>query len=281
MSRPATLADVLALIEATPLGDTPEAMREGFAARAGPQPEGEPVTLGPVEALAVGRGPTLMWLHGGGHVFGAPETHVAMAQRLADEGVRVVLPRRRLAPEHPWPAMLEDTLAALDAVPGPVALGGDSAGGHLALVAALRRPRAVRSLSLLSPNTDRTGLSETRGPGSATDAMNDDGGDAALGRMAMPDVAPDDPDASPLLGDLARLPPLHLEAAGGEVLLDDALMLARRAGVAGAAVSLHVTPGLMHLFPLWPDAIPEGARALARLGRFAARSYEAARSSAG
>lgn len=269
-----SLGDVLARIEATPLGETPEAMRRGFARRVGDQPPGEPVTLGGVEALAVGSGPTLLWFHGGGHVFGAPETHMRLARGLAAEGLRVVLPRHRLAPEHRWPAMLEDALAALDAAEGPMALGGDSAGGHLALNAALARPGRASALVLFSPNTDRTGRSETRG--STRDAMNDDAGDRRLGEMALGALPDDDPAKSPLLADLSGLPPLHLSVASNEVLLDDALLLARRAAIAGVAVDLHVTPGLMHMFQLWPQAIAEGAAALARAG-----SYAAARSSAG
>ena len=268
------VGDVLARIEAEPLGRAPEAMRAAFARRLGEQAEAQAVPGG----LAVGRGPTLLWLHGGGYVFGAPETHVNLAHALAEQGVRVVLPRYRLAPEHPWPAMLEDALAALDAVTGPVALGGESAGGHLALNAALARPGRAAALVLFSPNTDRTGLSATRG--STRDAMNDDEGDRALGRMAMGGVADDDPAASPLLADLSALPPLHLSVASDEVLLDDTLLLARRAALAGVAVDLRVTPGLFHMFQLWPQAIPEGAWAAARAGAYAGEAL-AARSSAG
>ena len=273
-----TTQDVLARIEATPLGETPEAMRAGFARRLGAQPDAAAVSLGGVEGLAVGSGPTLLWLHGGGYVFGAPETHLNLAHALAAQGLRVVLPRYRLAPEHPWPAMLHDALAAIDALDGPVALGGDSAGGHLALNAALARPGRASALVAFSPNTDRTGLSETRG--STRDAMNDDEGDRALADMAMGHLADDDPAGSPLLADLSGLPPLHLSAASDEVLLDDALLLARRAAIAGVAVELRVARGLFHMFQCWPQAIPEGAEAASRAGAFAAQAM-AARSSAG
>nr|WP_156169394.1 alpha/beta hydrolase fold domain-containing protein [Wenxinia marina] len=267
--RPRTFGDVVALIAATDLGDSPDEMRAGFARLAGPQPGAEALRLGPVEALAVGQGPTLLWFHGGGYVFGAPGTHLALAHGLAAGNVRVVLPGYRLAPEHPWPAMLDDALAALDALDGKVILGGDSAGGHLALNVALQRPGRAAGLALISPNTDRTGRSTTRGR--ETDLMNDDATDARLAAMAMPGMAPEDPAASPLLADLSGLPPLHLELAGDEILLDDGLLLARAAALAGARVSLHVTPEMFHLFPLWPDAIPEGQAALARIATFARR----------
>ncbi|WP_150296835.1 alpha/beta hydrolase [Salipiger aestuarii] len=248
-------------------GDIP-ARRAGFARLAGPQPGAERVDMGGVPCLAVGDGPVLLWLHGGGYVFGSAQTHLTLAHALAAGGVRVVLPEYRLAPEHVWPAMLDDALAVRDALgPGPVVVGGDSAGGHLAL--AIARRRACAGVALISPNTDRTGRSATRGR--TGDAMNDDATDAWLAAIAMPDMPPDDPDLSPLLADLAGLAPLHIELAGAEMLLDDGLLLARCAALQGVQTHLHVTPGLFHLFALWPDAVPEGAAALARIARFATR----------
>jgi acetyl esterase/lipase len=260
--RPHDEAALRTHIGATPMGDGVDAMRGGFAARLGPQPDADVVAGG----LALGQGPTVLWFHGGGYVMGGPQTHVLAARGIAATGLRVVLPRYRLAPEHRWPAMLDDALAAIDAVEGPLALGGDSAGGHLALVAALHRPGRAAALAVIAPNTDRTGRSTTRG--ARGDAMNDGATDAALWRMAAPDLRDDHPDASPLLADLGSLPPLHVEVAGAEVLLDDGLLLAAAAARQGVAVSLHVTPALFHLFPLWPDALPSGASAVMRIGAF-------------
>ena len=190
-----TLADVRAAIAAHRPEGSPEQMRAAFRALAGPQPAAEEIAIGPGGALSVGSGPTVLWFHGGGFVFGAPETHTGMARAIAAAGVRVVLPRYRLAPEHKWPAMLEDALAAIDAVDGPLVIGGDSAGGQLALCAARRRK--VAGVAVLSPNTDRTGESRTRRPLSARDLMNDHDGDEALARQAFSDRAADDPDVSP------------------------------------------------------------------------------------
>lgn len=265
-TRPDTEADLRRLIRDTAMdGDIPE-RRGGFGRIASGQPEAmaERVERGGVPALAVGEGPELVWFHGGGYVFGAPETHLVLAAALARQGLRVLLPRYRLAPEAPWPAMLEDARAFV-AASGPVVLGGDSAGGHLAL--AVARRTQVAGLALASPNTDRTGQSGTRGRDG--DLMNDDATDAELARMAMPGMAPDDPDVSPLVADLSGLPPLHLEAAGAEILLDDSLLLARAAALAGVDVRLRVTPGQFHMFQLWPDVLPRGDESLARLGAFA------------
>jgi acetyl esterase/lipase len=258
--RPRDEAELHAHIDAVPMDGPPEDLREGFVRLAGPQPPLRTEARCGVECGIVGEGPEIVWFHGGGYVFGAPGTHARLAHCLAGFGLSVVLPRYRLAPEHPWPAMLEDARAVAAASTDAV-LGGESAGGHLALAVALERP--VRGLALVSPNTDRTGRSATRDR--TGDAMNDDATDTRLMRMAMGHLDPADPAASPLLADLSGLPPLHLEAAGAEMLLDDACLLARAAALAGVRTSLHVTPGLFHMFPLWPDILPEGAAALGRI----------------
>ncbi|MDO6587219.1 alpha/beta hydrolase fold domain-containing protein [Salipiger sp. 1_MG-2023] len=274
--RPRSEAELRAHIARVAMDGDIAARRDGFARLAGPQPVGEPLELGGVPCRAIGTGPDLLWLHGGGYVFGSAQTHLMLAAALAKTGLRVILPDYRLAPEHPWPAMLEDALAVLGAL-GPVCVGGDSAGGHLALALARRQP--CLGLALISPNTDRTGRCTTRQRGS--DAMNDDATDAWLGRIALPGLPPDDPDVSPLGSDLSGLPPLHLELAGAEILLDDGLLLARAAALQGVDVSLHVTPGLFHLFPLWPDAVAQGAAALGRIAAFARAASERNVGSAG
>ncbi len=147
----------------------------------------------------------------------------------------MLLPRYRLAPEHPWPAMLDDALTATEAIAatGPYVVGGVSAGGHLALAVALRRPPNLCGVALLSPNTDRSGLSRTREPLSSVDPMNDAGADAELTALAFGDRDPADPEVSPLLADVAGLAPLHIEVGSLEVLLDDSLLLARSAAIQG------------------------------------------------
>ena len=264
MSRPDGEAALRAHIASVEMGEDVAAMRRGFAARAGEHPPPPRVeTINGIEVVRVGEGPPLIWFHGGGYVLGAPETHMVLAAHLAARGIEVILPRYPLAPERTWPAPRDAALAVMDGFPGQVALAGDSAGGHLALVGALARPGKATSLSLVSPNTDRTGLSRTRDRDG--DAMNDGETDAALWAMAAPDLAPDDPEASPHLADLRGLPPVHLAAVGAEVLLDDTLILARALAAAQVPLSLHVAPGLFHMHTLWPDALAEGAAALDRI----------------
>jgi acetyl esterase/lipase len=93
--------------------------------------------------------------------------------------------------------------------------------------------------------------------------MNDDATDRRLARLAFGDHDGKDPQFSPWRDDLSALPPTLLMAASAEVLLDDALLLARAAAQAGRPLALHVWPGLFHLWPLWPEALPEARAALA------------------
>ena len=251
-------AEVLRRIRENPVEGDPQQMRAAFARLAGHRTEVPVERIGGVPARVFGSGPTVLWLHGGGYVFGSSETHSACATAL--EGFRVVVPDYRLAPENPWHAPLADARAVLDAL-GPVPVVGDSAGGHLALLLALGG--GVTRLGLISPNTDRSGLSETRARNSGRDAMNDDATDTRLWRMAMPDTAPDDPAASPLLAGLTGLPPVWITASTDEVLLDDSLLLIRALGRAGVPVTARIETGLMHMWTLWPDLLPE-ARATLR-----------------
>jgi monoterpene epsilon-lactone hydrolase len=258
-------------IKAHPVDGSPEEMRAAFGALSPPGPPGRDRMLGGMPCVAFGpeAGLPVVWMHGGGLVFGSPATHAAMVSRIAELVDRpVICPAYRLAPEHKWPAPLDDLLAVLDALPEGVDLGGDSVGGQLALLAALRRPGRIRRLTLVSPNTDRTGRSTTRDVD--TDAMNDDAGDRALARLSFgPDLSAH-PDASPLLADLSALPPMWITAATSEVLLDDTLLLIAELGRASVAVTAEICPGLCHLWVLWCNALPEARASVAALAAFLA-----------
>ena len=270
---PVSREDVVARIRAHPLGNEPRAMRENFRRLA--LGEARPVEALPyavtnVEAPVPGLffpvnippstttgGPEglILYFHGGGYVFGSPQTHRRLVAGLAARtGLDTFAPILPLAPEHPWPAQLERALAAAEAVKRPVVLAGDSAGGHLALVTALelaRRGQDAAGLVLFSPNTDRSGLSATRAANDPLDPMVSDLGDRELAREAFGDMAPNHPHVSPLLDDLSPLPPLYLEAGREEVLLDDARLLAAKAARAGARVAYHEEPQGLHLGQLW------------------------------
>ncbi len=204
----------------------------------------------------------IIWLHGGGYVFGGSDSHAAPALALSKvSGRPVFIPDYPLAPEQPWPAQRDAVTSVLHAIP-ECDVVGDSAGGHLALVLAAMHPGKIRRLAVLSPNTDRSGLSTTRKLNSATDLMNDDAQDRRLSDMALGALPSTDPEASPLLGNLSKLPPVLMTATTTEVLMDDTLLFASRAARAGVPLTLQVLPNLFHMWHLWPDALPQAHQTL-------------------
>ncbi|MDF1726824.1 MAG: alpha/beta hydrolase fold domain-containing protein [Sulfitobacter sp.] len=268
---PRDRADVARLIEEVPMEGPPARLRTQFETLAAARPMGRDTDVGGVPARVFNEQAqqTVIWLHGGGYVFGSSLSHARPAACLA--GLlphKIVLPDYPLAPEHQWPAQLEDACTLLDAIEGPVSLVGDSAGGHLAISLALARPGRVSRLALIGPNTDRSGLSKTRHR--KDDPMNDDETDAALARLCFGDRAGDDPALSPVLADLSGLPPTYLTVASNEVLLGDTLLFARAAGQAGVHVSLDVIPPLWHMWTLWPDALPQARTSLRHIAGFIA-----------
>lgn len=265
---------LVAHIRAHPVAGSPARMRTAFEALSCGGPCGHPLTLGGIDCQRHGPegGHPILWLHGGGLVFGSAASHAAGAARLAQlTGRPVLLPDYRLAPEHLWPAAFEDTMAVLRAL-GRADVVGDSAGGMLALHLAQTDPAAVTALGLISPNTDRTGASRTRRTNSDSDLMNDDATDLHLARMAFGDDTAAHGAASPLQGDLSHLPPVWITACTTEVLLDDTLLLVRALGLAGKQVEAHVRPGLCHMWTLWPDALDQTRQTYASLADFLNRT---------
>lgn len=221
---------------------------------------------------------TLVYVHGGGYVLGSPDTHRPLAARIAHRvGAPLLMPRYRLAPEHPCPAGLEDVLAvwrALRASEREAAiLAGDSAGGGLALAAAMCLRDAGEPLPaglvLLSPWTDLT-MS-----GASIEELADrevmlarPGLELMAGRYAG-GLAREDPRVSPSFGRFEGLPPMLIQVGGHEVLLDDARRTAAAAREAGGAAELQVYDGQIHVFQATP-MIAAGAEALERVAEWIA-----------
>jgi acetyl esterase/lipase len=219
-----------------------------------------------------GRG-CLLYIHGGAFVFGSPETHRALLARIArDCGLPAVLPRYRLAPEHPHPAALEDLLAVytvLAAEEGPVVLGGDSAGGALALMLLARvlhlglpLPRAVFAFS---PLTDLTFSGASLRSNATTEAVLPAERAPELARLYLQDRLPEAAALSPLSGEFAGAPPVWLCASDSEILHDDTRRMARHLAAQGVAVTERIEPGLPHVWPLFHDTLPEARRTLRAL----------------
>jgi acetyl esterase/lipase len=263
--------------------------RESFAAlMAGPAPSGVSLagtTLGGRPALELTpdgdrAGGTILYFHGGSWVVGSPATAqdltAALVRRTRSRAVSLDY---RLAPEHPFPAAIEDGVAAyrdlLDqGVPADqIILSGDSAGGGLSVNTALAArdaglPRAA-GIVAFSPGLDATRSGDSMTTKEGVDPLFTK---AALDQLTPLYLAGQDP-RQPLLSpavyaDLAGLPPLLVQAGSNEILLDDSTRLATRAAAAGVDVILDVTADVPHVFQLYEGNLDEADAALDRAARF-------------
>ena len=219
----------------------------------------------------------VVYLHGGGYVIGSLNTHRSLASRIsAASGARVMVVDYRLAPEHPYPAAVDDALTAYRWLftqgiqPEHVAVAGDSAGGGLALALLMQirehdLPMPAGGV-LLSPWVDLEGTGATAAPGAVDDPMVTLEGLKGMAQTYAGDRVAE-PLASPLHGDLTGLPPLLIQVGTREVLLDDARRIKARAEAAGVEVTLEEEEGLVHVWQVFPD-IPESDSAVARIGAF-------------
>ena len=240
---------------------------------------GVPVTRVAARGVADDAGPLVLHFHGGGYVFGSSRTHRAMLARLsALSGVPAWLPDYRLAPEHPFPAAVEDALAAWGAVagrPGGVILGGDSAGGGLALALLAEIGRrglpAPRGLYALSPLTDLTFSGASIGDNARADAVLPASRVSDMAAMYLPGGDADDPRASPLLADFTGAPPVWLTVGDTEILRDDTLRMAARLRAQGVAVEVTVEHDLPHVWPIFQPFLPEATATLRALAGWISR----------
>jgi monoterpene epsilon-lactone hydrolase len=237
--------------------------------------------VGAIELTVAGHGadPTVLYFHGGGYVAGSARTGTHLAAEFARRtGGRALSVDYRLAPEHPYPAAVQDGLAAYAGLldsgvsPSQVLVAGDSAGGGLAvatLLAArdqgLPQPAAV---AVFSPWADisRSGASMRTKDGADPLFSYD-----AMGWYADRYVPAGDrsaPLASPVFATLAGLPPLLIQAGSHEVLLDDAVRLAANAGRDDVDVTLRVAPEGTHVFQLHFGALDEADEAIDDIARF-------------
>ena len=224
---------------------------------------------------------TLLFLHGGAYCVGSPRTHRPLAAWLARTcGLPVVVPDYRLAPEHPFPAALEDAWAVYEALSarGPVLLAGDSAGGGLALALALQlRDRGRKpplGLVLLSPWVDlRAAQQPPPVPGEAM--LSADWMQACAAHYSAGAV--DDPRVSPLLADLRGLPPVLLQCGTDELLCEQARALDAALRVAGVDSTLEVAEGRWHVYQLHAGQLPSADAAVGRIAAFAGRCRQEAR----
>jgi len=282
------LAVVNQLLDAVDLGagtlEERRATMNSFGSDVGDRAEVTPVDAGGVPgewvvAPEADDDRVILYLHGGGYCMGSPSSHRRLVAALSTEArARVLSLDYRLAPEHPYPAAVEDAVTAYrwllaQGVPaGRIAISGDSAGGGLTLATLLALRDAGDPLPAaavpLSAWSDVEGTGETMRTKANVDRMvNLDG----LKEMADWYANGGDmrqPHMSPLHGDFSGIPPLLLQVGGAEVLLDDTLRVAERAKAAGVDVTVEVWDDMPHVFQAFTGLLPEADQAIAKMGEF-------------
>jgi len=225
-----------------------------------------------------------LYFHGGGFQMGSPETHQALVARIsAASGMAGLLIDYRLAPEHRFPAPLEDARAVFGWVldqgiaASDMALCGDSAGGGLclSLLLSLKGTGAAGddklpfAAALMSPWTDMTVSGASYRTRDQIDPLNNRSMMQTIARSYLGKTGdPKDPRASPIFGDATGLPPLLIQVGDHEVVLDDSVAFAAKARAAGVDVTLEIEPEMIHVFQIYARELPEGATAIQRIGTF-------------
>jgi monoterpene epsilon-lactone hydrolase len=244
----------------------------------------EPVTANGVRAEWTStpgddRDSALLWLHGGGYVIGSLVSH----RHVVSEAGRAVKAWAlaldyRLAPEHPFPAAVEDAVAGYRYLlsrgirPGRIAIAGDSAGGGLVVAAML----AIRDAGLaqpacgwcISPWVDMEAIGESMSSRAAADPMVQRDGLLEMAKLYLGTADPRSPLAAPIYADLKGLSPLLIQVGAAETLLDDAIRLAKVAGAADVRVDLQVWPEMVHVWHLFHPELKAGLRAIEQGGAY-------------
>ncbi|HYL83347.1 MAG TPA: alpha/beta hydrolase [Candidatus Angelobacter sp.] len=223
-------------------------------------------------------GLTLLYLHGGGYFGCSAESHRAITAGFALQGFRVYAPNYRLAPEHPFPAAVEDAVAVYRALldsgipPDRLVVAGDSAGGGLALSLLLTLRASKTPLpaaaALFSPWTDLAATGDSVRTNSQRCALFHGPAVAPTALWYLGDADPKNPLASPLYAELSGLPPLLIHVGEDEVLRDDSTRLAEKARAAGVPVELKVWPVVPHVWQLAPTKIPEARQSMRETAAF-------------
>jgi len=224
-------------------------------------------------------GRVVLYLHGGGYVIGSSRSHRHLAAAIAGAaGASALLLDYRLAPEHPFPAAVEDATSAyrwlLDQAIAPerIVIAGDSAGGGLtvATLLALREARVPLPAGAvcISPWVDLTCSGASYRTMAAADPIVRRAGVEEMARAYLGATPPRTPLASPLFADLRGLPPLLIHVGSDEVLLDDAVQLAERAKAAGVDATLEIYDRMIHVWHWFLPMLDEAQTAVEAIGRF-------------
>jgi len=263
--------------------------RERLDAIGSTSPPAGDIRLEPIDAngvaaewsLALGSDPSkvLLFFHGGGYCSGSIVSHRGMVTEAGRAArARTLAVGYRLAPEHPFPAAIEDARSAyrflLDqgVAPSKIAIAGDSAGGGLTLALMTRVRDAREPLPacawLVSPWVDLQMTGASLADKAVTDPLISKSYLKELASAYLAGADPANPLVSPLNADLAGLPPLLVQVGSAETLLDDAVRIARRAGAADVRVNLEIWPHMIHAWHLWAAQLQEGRAAISAAGGF-------------
>ena len=247
------------------------------------------VTCTPVEAGGVSaewsvadgadQDKVILYVHGGGYVMGSAGSHRDMTGRLSQAaGARVLSLNYRLAPEYPFPAPVDDSVAAYRWLLGQgiqasnIAIAGDSAGGGLALAALIAIRDAGEPVPAagigISPWVDMEGTGESMTTRAAVDPVVQKEGLLGMAKLYLGGADPKNPLAAPLHANLAGLPPLLIQVGDSETLLDDATRITERAQKADVDVTLKIWDEMPHVWHLFAPILPEGRQAIEEIGAF-------------
>jgi len=227
----------------------------------------------------------VLYLHGGGYNICSGHTHRELAAYISiASGAKVLLPDYRLAPEHPFPGALDDATSIYRWLLGhglsgrDIALAGDSAGGGLAVAAAISLRDAGDSLPssivCLSPWTDLKMSGKSVSTHAQIDPMLNLASMQLMASNYIGENDPGNPLISPLYADMQRIPPLLIHVGSDEMLLDDATRLAAKAERAGVAVTLKIYDRMWHVWHLFAKLMPEAKQAVRELGGFIQKHFE-------
>ncbi|MEH7377775.1 alpha/beta hydrolase [Neobacillus drentensis] len=228
----------------------------------------------------------ILYLHGGGYAFCSANTHRPLAARIGKAaGVKVLFPEYRLAPEHPFPAAIEDAVTVYRWLlrqgydSSKIILAGDSAGGGLSIAATLvlrdQNEPLPRAIVCLSPWVDLTSSGESYRKNKEVDPYLSVQGvrDAAL-MYAGNENSLNHPLVSPVFADLTGLPPLFIQAGNHEILQSDAELLATQARHAGVDVTFKVWDKMWHVWQISGDTLPEAKKAVSEIGNYLKKTFQ-------
>ena len=285
------LQQIIQMLKAQPILGSPSVAetRAGFEQMAAMFPvdadvKREPIDAGGIKsewvtAPGADAGRAILYLHGGGYVIGSINTHRTLAGRISRASkARVLVIDYRLAPEHPFPAAVEDSVAAYRWMlstglkASRIAVAGDSAGGGLtvATLVAIRDAKlAVPAAGVaLSPWVDLEGIGDSMKSKASVDPMVQKDGLVQMAGAYLAGKDPRTPLAAPLYADLAGLPPLLIQVGTAETLLDDSTRLAERARKAGVKVTLEPWENMIHVWQVFAPILDEGQQAIEKIGEF-------------